>query len=350
MSADSRRPLKRTRLSDREEGSGESPPPQSLSDLKHHDEFWFEDGNLILVARGVGFRIYRGLLASQSSIFADMFASSSANADEVLDGCPVVHMSDSPCDLAHLLRVLLPKSQRTYYFNEAPPVRTFDEVFAVISLAHKYNIQDVEAQALNALRDNGFSSDFALCSNLDRQPRVTAINSIGVVILARLTDASTMLPLALFQCTIPGSVDIVRGWKREDGTVEHLSPEDLARCINGRNALVPHEILLPSRFFKNEPSSDCRTGTQCLEVLRNMLVFVSGDEKLSTRRALDDWTMVLRQFATLGIPTLQGGRYIRVCTYCEAELLARHQRERMRMWELLPEVFGVTVDGWPKTM
>ena len=112
MSEDTR-PLKRTRLSDDEDDLPGSSLPHSLGDLKHHDEFWFEDGNLILVARGVGFRIYRGLLASQSSIFADMFAASSANAKELFDGCPVVHMSDSPSDLAHLLRVLLPKSQRT---------------------------------------------------------------------------------------------------------------------------------------------------------------------------------------------------------------------------------------------
>ena len=117
-SADTR-PLKRTRLSDNAGTTEEAEPAssqresQSFRDLRHHEEFWFEDGNLILTTQGVGFRVYRGLLASQSSIFADMFASSSANADEVFDGCPVVQMSDSPGDLAHLLRILLPKSQRT---------------------------------------------------------------------------------------------------------------------------------------------------------------------------------------------------------------------------------------------
>ena len=40
-----------------------------------------------------------------------MFASASSAADETLEGCPVVHLTDSEDDLAHLvLRILLPTS------------------------------------------------------------------------------------------------------------------------------------------------------------------------------------------------------------------------------------------------
>ena len=73
-------------------------------------DIWFSDGNIVLVARETAFRIYRRLLAGQSTVFSDMFASSTSSPDETFDGCPVVHLSDSPHDLAHLLRVLLPKS------------------------------------------------------------------------------------------------------------------------------------------------------------------------------------------------------------------------------------------------
>ena len=75
---------------------------------------WFDDGNIVLVASDseIAFRIYRGLLAAQSTVFSDMFASSTSSPDETFDGCPVVYLSDSPYDLAHLLRVLLPTLQR----------------------------------------------------------------------------------------------------------------------------------------------------------------------------------------------------------------------------------------------
>lgn len=80
--------------------------------LLHDDEFWLEDGNIVLVTRNVGFRVYRALLAAQSTIFADTFAASSSTTDESYAGCPLVHLSDSPEDLRHLLRVLIPKTKR----------------------------------------------------------------------------------------------------------------------------------------------------------------------------------------------------------------------------------------------
>ncbi len=82
-------------------------------------EFWFRDGNIVLVARDVDFRVYKGILADQSPVFDDMFSfpqpapftpprlelASSSNTD----ACPFVHLSDSPEDLRHLLRVCIPK-------------------------------------------------------------------------------------------------------------------------------------------------------------------------------------------------------------------------------------------------
>ena len=115
MSADSSnpRPLKRACLSSEQDDSPNhaSTPTLSLSTLQRHPEFWFDDGNIILVANHIGFRVYRGLLAAQSTVFADMFISSSSRADESLWGCPVVKLErESHCDLAHLLRALLPMS------------------------------------------------------------------------------------------------------------------------------------------------------------------------------------------------------------------------------------------------
>ncbi len=76
-------------------------------------EFWFDDGNLVLITTPptVTFRVYRGLLAAQSEVFAGMFAGSSSQDAESYHGCPIVQLSDSPQDLRHLLRVLLPTTK-----------------------------------------------------------------------------------------------------------------------------------------------------------------------------------------------------------------------------------------------
>lgn len=109
----STRPTKRSRVSDESQDTDSSTTSSTSTNLKlqRHAEFWFRDGNIVLVAKHTGFRIYRGLLSSQSTVFSDMFASSTSNVDETFDGCPVVHLSDSPHDLVHLLHVLIPKTR-----------------------------------------------------------------------------------------------------------------------------------------------------------------------------------------------------------------------------------------------
>ena len=114
------RPPKRARRSPEQDISTQpstSSSALSLANLDRHPEFWFDDGNIILVSRtpkDMGFRIFHGLrvLAAQSTVFADMFTSSSVSVDETLDDCPVVQLTDSHHDLVHLLRVLLPTSPK----------------------------------------------------------------------------------------------------------------------------------------------------------------------------------------------------------------------------------------------
>lgn len=79
-------------------------------------EFWLDDGTVILIAHDTGFRVYRGLLAAQSPVFRNSFSFSSPykSAEERIDGYPVVRLTDSPEDLRHLLRVILPVRRRRY--------------------------------------------------------------------------------------------------------------------------------------------------------------------------------------------------------------------------------------------
>ena len=55
--------------------------PFSLPNFERHTDFWFDDGNVVFIVQNTGFHIYRGLLATQSTVFADLFASASASAD-----------------------------------------------------------------------------------------------------------------------------------------------------------------------------------------------------------------------------------------------------------------------------
>lgn len=69
---------------------------------------WFDDGNIILQAENTQFRVYRGILAASSSIFADMFSmpQPALCAETMMEGCSVVHLSDSAEDLRYVLEAL----------------------------------------------------------------------------------------------------------------------------------------------------------------------------------------------------------------------------------------------------
>ena len=83
---------------------------QTSAGMTRDDEMWLTDGSLVVVAQGVGFRVHQSILSRSSEIFRDMFTfpqppSPAASAD-VVDGCPVVHVSDTSYDFRHILKVI----------------------------------------------------------------------------------------------------------------------------------------------------------------------------------------------------------------------------------------------------
>ena len=82
----------------------------SAKDFSHDEEYWYDDGNITIVAQGVGFRVYKGLLTAQSEVFCDLFSLACLTPDpHHNDGtdCPVVHVTDSPAEMRSLLEMLL---------------------------------------------------------------------------------------------------------------------------------------------------------------------------------------------------------------------------------------------------
>lgn len=81
-------------------------------------KFWYADGNIVLQAGNTQFKVHRGVLSRQSSVFEDMF-SIPQPADNQNGECPVVVLSDSVEDWEVLL-TLLYDALRYVVFDEAP--------------------------------------------------------------------------------------------------------------------------------------------------------------------------------------------------------------------------------------
>jgi hypothetical protein len=69
-------------------------------------EIWYEDGNIILQAETTQFRVYRGILGDSSQVFRDMFNLPQPVGELLVEGCPVVHLSDSAEDWGYVLNSL----------------------------------------------------------------------------------------------------------------------------------------------------------------------------------------------------------------------------------------------------
>ncbi|PIL26493.1 hypothetical protein GSI_12251 [Ganoderma sinense ZZ0214-1] len=266
-----------------------------------------------------------------------MFATAGSKDDETLDGCPVVPLSDSPLDLVHLLRILLPASPLCYPTANSAATRSFDEVSAVVRLAHKYHIQSIEDQAIRALQEHPFTTDLSVHSIPPgkQQIPIQGAQFIGAVNLSRLTDTPQVLPLALLRCSCLGG-NLLDGWKRGDGTTEYLSTADIKRCFDGRVALAQEQFLLLSRLFDTIPFAKCMARGACATQMANIARNVVSKEDLVKKPPLHDWAPSIRATPVL-------------CEGCKEVLLDRNKVERQRTWESLPRVFGVTVEGWPKS-
>lgn len=75
-------------------------------------ELWLKDGNVILQAENMQFKVYRGILSLNSTVFSDMFSTPQPpSGQELIEGCPIVHLSDTSADVTIMLEAIC---QRRY--------------------------------------------------------------------------------------------------------------------------------------------------------------------------------------------------------------------------------------------
>ncbi|KAM5537267.1 hypothetical protein V8D89_008997 [Ganoderma adspersum] len=300
--------------------------------------FWYEDGNVILVAGNVEFRVFKGILADHSPVFKDMFAlpqPDTAPSDNAV--CPVVDLTDSPSDLRHILRLIMPKAKANpFKYNEDkwPP---FEAVLASIRLGHKYQMSTLVEHTFDYLKDY-FPTVFDVwdkCSSYAPPSFITS-RAIAVVNLARTYDKPTLLPSALLVCTTLKANTLVTGFQRDDGGWEKLSDDDLARCVQARSAFVTTSIGAAIRVFNPRTAMGCKRQAQCEAELRKMLEGLDG---------------VLKRFAEPCDPTRSYVKLYkdvgqRLCWACHDMVRVREVKERRAAWVALPDLLDIKVKEW----
>ncbi|PIL26278.1 hypothetical protein GSI_12034 [Ganoderma sinense ZZ0214-1] len=272
----------------------------------HDTEFWYNDGTVILVSKDVQFRVYRGLLADSSPIFKAIFDATAVAAAVPIDehqaiACPVVLLTHSPEDLRHIPREYFSRKQPSFFNDHDVPEPSFHQILAYIRLGQKYQLKELYDRSLRFLK-HYYTDDFETWSQ------------------DHCTD------------------DIVRGFQKEDGTWETLSPQDLARCLYGGKDIHQVAVVAAVRTFQDRVSPDCRREKNCRAALHRAL---QGLEKV-------DWLLSgcpIRLAHDKLLPRRRGVG-LGTCKECTTMVEERNKKERAAIWAKLPCLLDIEVPGW----
>lgn len=71
-------------------------------------DFWFNDGNIVIIAGPAAFKVHRGQLERHSEVFLGLFAlpQPPTQDQDLVEGCPCVEFHDSPSDVFYFLSAL----------------------------------------------------------------------------------------------------------------------------------------------------------------------------------------------------------------------------------------------------
>ncbi|KAI0091080.1 hypothetical protein BDY19DRAFT_680917 [Irpex rosettiformis] len=252
----------------------------TLDNFTKHPDLWFEDGNVVLVAEGIGFRVYGGLLAKHSKIFCDMFSvpQPELKAEDTCEGYPVVCLPDDGAEeLAAVLNIIYDTNSSKRFYSRATRV-PFLIVAAAIRLGYKYAFNEIKDEALRRIslcyprdwKKSHWDSHWHGGSNQE-QPETSAdaegipacqivwnpTGSIVVFHLARQLGLDDLVPAALYRCANDLSVESLFAATNQKDRFFTLSQSELQDCIQAREDLSAHNVSLYGILSKLKISPEC---------------------------------------------------------------------------------------------
>ncbi|KAF6749416.1 hypothetical protein DFP72DRAFT_818896 [Ephemerocybe angulata] len=302
----------------------ENPGPPGIS----RSTLWFDDGNIILQAESIIFRVHRSVLALHSPVLRDMFLLARPDMDIEPDfGCPLVRMEgDLGSEWEELLTLIY------HGFSKTRPGDTlsFIQISAMLRLGHKYSFRSYRAEALERFLD-AFGPDWDTIMVTDdgtidteRMHMDDSHSWSDVVNLAYDLRLNQALPLIYFNAIAHTSYPayLFEGTKSNNGRISYVH-EDIRRHLictqnNLYAALRRHTF---SWMFTPIGDSDC----DCWDFLLG-LISQTYTPRLDVAKALGVWDEV----------ECQG-----LCSECRTAAQASFEHGRDNLWDALPSVFGL---------
>ncbi len=171
-------------------------------------------------------------------------------------------------------------------------------------------------------------------------------HAIGLLSLARLTNAHLLLPLIIMSCTMIEDADIfVNGWRRDDDIKIRLKGKDLAVCVAAERRMVIRAIDNAGMVYMVEVAQACRSRGSCEDALQWLNAWHARMVGRSPR-----WHDPLKLVwaPTVAAKAFSGPwKHFRLCKHCSGMLERRQDGILRRTWKDLPCILTVRVPGWP---
>ena len=308
-----------------------------MDDLSTNDDstnsevdVWFDDGTLIIQAGEKSFRVYRGILSRASSVFRDMLSLAVTDGDEVIDGCPVVHVSDSAADMSFFIRslhdtecvvhcflALLDRhliQWRRFFMPPNSTRPTFAVTAGILRLSTKYDVPFLRRRALHhlsivypiSLKDWDASSSRQWLS-----PRVD--DHFLALNLAREFDIAWIRPMAIYRCMSKPISEIFDVFQKT-----HLSPEDRNVCALAIQKLKASEMIcVMTSVLKSTQCSSWASDCPISDGYTSIANSDGADPLAKTDKVLD---------------------IFKLCPNCSKSSRAKHSSERLKQWNAIPQM------------
>ncbi|KAH8827239.1 hypothetical protein DL96DRAFT_1710377 [Flagelloscypha sp. PMI_526] len=302
-------------------------------DEQHPISMYFPDGNIILKAQGIVFRVFKGVLAAQCLFFKDMI--DVASADEKDGSLSEVEVTDDPEELESFLRCFFD----TFFLQRVSPT-DIKTLIGIVRLSHKYMATTLFRYSLQKIS--------CLCPvQLSTEPRHVPIHRIltiptlsqqeihSLIHVAREVDAIWMLP-ALYYDLI-ASTDVTH---LVEQPAEVLSPLDKSTLLTAfvKQPLTFLDVirfLLPLPGIHNGLSSGCLSTEKCRQGRAKALnVLLAAREQTGWKTPFSEWDKHLRWGGYTGFYTL-------VCENCLHHAQDNYKAACLELWTTLPNLYGL---------
>ncbi|KAH9937885.1 uncharacterized protein BXZ73DRAFT_76513 [Epithele typhae] len=347
--------------------------------LKEDEDLRYSDGNIMIIANNCAFRLYKGILASESLVFENMFSVPQPEDAEYIDGCPVVSLADRASDLRvffmWLFKSHLPRFHHVWSGSSY-------EVASLLRIGHKYEalsaIEPAVFRLKSRLRSPFWDWDYqedawtGLEWDLDCDSVILHLDHIfDIVNLMRLVNEFATSPnaprfsrseaaVALFySCVVVDASPSLLwdGQARSDGTVDHLSSRARECCMRALEFIhdETHRSVAEafSNFesrFTNRPDRNLKV-QKCLHELDPDEPCLSKirERAVKDRLNIDGKPKVQEAWVRMDKWTVPPSAYVEclgnLCSRCMEELLSCHYGALESAWHRI-ESFLLDASGW----